>query len=205
MLNESFRCCSKFTWNCFFLFTRLLATTGRANLRDDFWSSQVYEGPAWQAVVVNYSKIVKYRLRHRIIQLYIPNVRSWYLVLLLVNLIPLNSLEELVLLDIISTTGSRTDSLMRVPVKQTGQKWFGWCWEERRKFECRVFDIIDQLILIVAVVRSFPNKHLVDQNAKQIPVHWFTVATFLQHFWGQVSETATETAGHRVILNTLFW
>lgn len=82
----------------------------------------MYEGPAWQAVVVNYSKIVKYRLRHRIIQLYIPNMRSWYLVLLLVNLIPLNSLEELVLLDIISTTGSRTDSLMRVPVKQTGQK-----------------------------------------------------------------------------------
>jgi len=77
----------------------------------------VYKRPAWQAVIVNYSKIVKYRLRHRIILLDIPNVRSWHFVLLLVHLFPLNTFKELVLLDIISTTRSCTQSLLGVSVE----------------------------------------------------------------------------------------
>lgn len=132
--------------------------------------------------------------------LYLRLIR--HLMLLILNLPPVNTLKERVTLQIGSVI-LRANSLLGVPLKQLLQKTGGFLAEVRLHRNRFLSDISQHLLAVTVVVGRPPAQHLVEQGAQAPPVGAPGVTGALDDFGGEVLGGAAETMRLIRLLNTL--
>lgn len=116
---------------------------------------------------------------------------------------PINILEPRMVFDLWSSF-YRSKPFGRIFMKKFLQKIFAVFWNMTWKVEILINDVEEKNFSIVIIVRRYTRQHLIDQNAKQIPINWFSMSNFLYHFRSKICVWSTERFCVDLVLNSFF-
>jgi hypothetical protein len=137
-----------------------------------------------------------------LVQVYFFINHEWRFLLLVVDVIPVNALEEWVFTYLFSVALA-AQPFGRVALKQLFEYVNSLRTEWLVLLQLVVFDFVEHLVPVLVEVGRDAVQHFVEQDSEQVPVDTFAVARLVEHLGRQVGDAAAETGGLRVVVDLL--
>jgi len=100
-----------------------------------------------------------------------------------------------VILDVFRAELQVSISLRKIMVGQVSDDALGLSVKASGKFDVLCEDHFEDLIWVFVHEWASAHHHLIDEDAKCIPVNWFTMAFVEDNLWCQVFRGSTESVG----------
>ena len=85
-----------------------------------------------------------------------------------------------------------TESLAWISVQEKQDDLSGLLWHGVRDLEWALLNVFEELRLACVEVRRNSDEHLVDQDAKEVPINAASMSRSPQHLWCEIGYRAAE-------------